>query len=104
MTTVQIQVETGPAIRQDCLACHGETDKHAVQAFCYIDGHDVAAGAICECCLQQPDLVRAGLPVLGTIPTCASLARARALFDFEEEVYLETGVWPGLEAPGTTRP
>lgn len=91
MTAVQIHIETGATIRQHCLVCDGETEKHAVQAFCYVDGDAVPAGAVCESCLQERD-VALRLPVLGDVPTFAALERERAIFNFEEEAYYETGV------------
>ena len=93
---IQVRIKTGATIRQWCLLCDGQTWKHAVQAFYFVDGHDVPSGAVCEHCLCENRTTRP--EVTGDVPTYAALRRERQIFDWEEEQYYVTGTWPNLES------
>lgn len=89
MDTLRVAVTTGPCIRQCCVACGEETEKHGVQAFVYDPGVAWPFGAVCERCLAHPDATRARLAAepdpcdIAALPTLDTLRRARKLADAE---------------------
>jgi hypothetical protein len=74
---VHIRIERhGAVIRQHCPACHGETDKHNVQAFCFENDDPICFGALCEECLKAQHVGE--LIIRGRVPTYEALEHRRA--------------------------
>jgi hypothetical protein len=73
--TFTVQIGRGPCIRQTCPLCHGETYKHAVQAFARRAGAGLPFGALCEDCLEERT----------ESPTLPELLTARRAWDAEQD-------------------
>jgi hypothetical protein len=76
IVTIAIGKVGGANIRQQCLACKGETWRHPVQAFVWERDNPIPLGAICEVCLRRPSALL--IPRLAEPPNVLIIAQGAA--------------------------